>query len=70
MPSVFEKISLLCLKTVIASFVEDALEVGAHFTQGLLQSPLTDTGHITNGQTSAFSGELDMPITQEEITYR
>lgn len=56
-----EKMSLLCLKnTVIASFVEDALEGYAHFTQGA-------TRHITNGPTSACSRALDMPVTQEEI---
>lgn len=42
--------------TVIATFVEDALGVDAHFTQDPLQSTPVATRHITNGQTSASLG--------------
>ena len=55
---------------MIASFVEDALEGVAPFTQGLLQSPTDATRYITNGHTTACSRGLDMPIIQEEITYK
>lgn len=70
-PLFSEKMSLLCLKhTVIASFVEEALEGRAHSTQGPLKSPPDATRHITNSPTSACSRALEMPITQEEIIYR
>ena len=41
---------------MIATFVEDALGVDAHFTQDPLQSTPVATRHITNGQTSASLG--------------
>ena len=51
--------------TVIAAFVEGALDADAHFTQGQLQSLPVATRHITNGQTSPCSRVLDIPVTQE-----